>query len=202
MEDNKGTAEVVDGKFKIGDKVKVVEYGHLMFIYKERYQEESDYFAKTQAEFDNDMSKMLLGEDAVFKDLESLKGKSEPDNIYKDVGDMWWVDMSPDLISKEGVICEVTNTQGRFKYAVDGIKGKHAWYDEKQLELVKTDSVERKEGYYWVRVGEDWTIAEYTTNGCTKTKCKRCRYWTIMNYEMEYQDDNFDEIDERQICRS
>lgn len=138
MKENKCTAEMVDRKLKVGDKVKVVEYGHLMFRYKKGYQEESDYFAKAQAEFNNSMSKVLFGEHAIFEDVESVKGKPEPDNIYKDCGDMWWIDMSPGLVGQEGVICKVTNTQGRLKYAVDGISGKYAWYDDKQLELCRS----------------------------------------------------------------
>lgn len=139
MEDNKGAAEMVDRKLKAGDKVKIVEYGHLMFRYKKGYQEESDMFARIQIEYDNRMAEMLYGEGGfVPKDSSNAKGKSEPDNIYKDCGDMWWIDINPSIVGQEGVICKVINTQGRLQYAVDGIKGKYAWYDEKQLELCRS----------------------------------------------------------------
>lgn len=138
MEDNKCTAEVVDRKLKLGDKVKVVEYGHLMFRYKKGYQDESDMFAKWQIEANNEMAKMLFGGDFEKEDSSIAKGKSEPDNIYKDCGDMWCIDMSPELVGQEGIICEVSNTQGRLQYAVDGIKGKHAWYNRGQLELCRS----------------------------------------------------------------
>lgn len=57
--------------------------------------------------------------------------------------------------------------------------------------------VDRKEGYYWVRTWDKWTIAEYHfINGSG--------YWIEFNgAEGSWSDDNdFFEIDERQICRS
>jgi len=127
-----------DSGFKIGDKVKVIKYGALMWRYKKWWQEESDHFAKYQIELNNRMTEMLFGESAIKEDSSNAKGKSEPDNIYMDCGDMWWIDTLPIIVGQEGVICQVTNTQGRLKYAVDGIKGKHAWYNGEQLELCKS----------------------------------------------------------------
>tara|TARA_R110000822_G_scaffold67329_1_gene164009 strand:+ start:2191 stop:2778 length:588 start_codon:yes stop_codon:yes gene_type:complete len=195
MEENKGAAEMVDRKLKVGDKVRVVEYGHLMFRYKKCYQEESDMFAKLQIDANNKMAEMLFGSDYLKEDSSNAKGNPEPDNIYKDCGDMWWIDINHSIVGQEGVVCEVTNTQGRLQYAVDGIKGKHAWYDEKQLELVKTDSADRKEGYYWVRYtkSDEFEVAKWWPDEGD---------WTRNHYEMEYGDEDFYEIDERQICRS
>lgn len=193
MEYNKGAAEVVDRKLKVGDKVKVVEYGHLMFRYKKGYQAESDMFARMQIESDNRMAEMLFGEGGfVPKDSSNAKGKPEPDNIYKDCGDMWWIDMSPELVGQEGVVSQVTISQGRLQYAVDGISGKHAWYDDKQLELVKTDSANRKEGFYWcvTKHGEE-AICRWDG------KC-----WDYPGSDDVFMDEDFSEIDERQICRS
>lgn len=134
MEENKGFAEMDD--IKVGDRVRVIKYGHLMYKQKNNYQEESDYFAKEQARINNEMCEILFGEDTVLVDIESVKGKSEPDNIYLDGGDMWWIDLHPELVGQEGVIVNVTNTQGRLKYALDGVKGKHAWYDRSQLDKI------------------------------------------------------------------
>ena len=51
------------------------------------------------------------------------------------------LDMSPDLVGKEGVVDIVTITQGEPKYAIDGLR-KHAWYDEEQMELVLPKMIE------------------------------------------------------------
>jgi len=137
MEEKNIAAEMVESKFKIGDKVKVVKYGHLMFKSKKNYQEESDFYAKYRVKLENDILRMLFGKDVPQESVEGVKGKSEPDNIYLETEDMWWIDTSPELVGQEGVVCKVALTQGRFQYAVDEIKGKHAWYDENQLELIK-----------------------------------------------------------------
>jgi hypothetical protein len=121
---------------KIGDKVRIVEYGHLYFQHKKNYQEESDYFAKAQIEFNNRMAEMLFGESVVKEDSSNAKGKIKPDNIYIDCGDTWWVDSNPSIVGQEGIVSQVTNTQGRLKYAISGIKGKYAWYDLEQVKLV------------------------------------------------------------------
>ena len=44
-------------------------------------------------------------------------------------------DMSPDLVGKKGIIDQVIDQQGKWKYALNGTN-KYAWYDEKQLEKV------------------------------------------------------------------
>jgi hypothetical protein len=76
-------------KFKVGDKVKVVKYGHIIHHYK-----------------------------------------SETGNWAAE-------DISPDIVGKEGVVREVSNSQpGWVTYALDGIPEKTAWYNQNQLELV------------------------------------------------------------------
>jgi len=75
----------MDSKFNVGDKVRVVGYGHLIFG------------------FEN--------------------------------GRKTTTDICADLVGKEGTVKEVTETQGKIKYALDGLS-KTAWYDEKQLEKV------------------------------------------------------------------
>jgi hypothetical protein len=44
--------------------------------------------------------------------------------------------MAPELVGQKGIICEVSLTQGKYHYAINGIIDKHAWYDEKQLKKV------------------------------------------------------------------
>lgn len=74
-------------RFDIGDKVKVVEYGSLVWINH--------------------------GEGAI---------------SYKDI--------SPDLVGQIGIVSIVKECQGRWDYALERIKGKSAWYNEDQLEMV------------------------------------------------------------------
>ena len=54
------------------------------------------------------------------------------DNIYYEDEDFYFIDMIPELVGQKGVI--VRELGGDF--AVDGIKGKHAWYKESQLKLI------------------------------------------------------------------
>lgn len=82
-------------KFKIGDKVKVIKYGSLLWRFK---SEENMPTAR----------------------------------IYREEGNVEWIDINPQIIGKEGIVASV----GTY-VAVDGIPEKFAWYDEEQLELIK-----------------------------------------------------------------
>lgn len=58
--------------------------------------------------------------------------------------------------------------------------------------------VDRKEGYYWVKVNDDsdWTVARWNgNNGMFK-------WWTMICSDWTFNDRELFEIDERQICRS
>jgi len=64
---------------------------------------------------------------------------------------------------------------------------------------VTAEVADRKEGYYWVRIGGVWEVAKYyVSNGVLGN------YWsTFGEHEGCWSnDDDFNEIDERQICRS
>ena len=60
-----------------------------------------------------------------------------------------------------------------------------------------TEVVERKRGYYWVKEISSsahegrWIIAQFISIG-----------WQIMTHSCLLSDFDFEEIDERQICRS
>lgn len=87
-------------KFKSGDKVRVINYGHPLWVYGESHK--------------------------------------SMNIIYRDIKNGFTIfDMSPELVGCIGIIDEVTNTQGKYQYSINGIPGKHAWYDEKQLEIVQ-----------------------------------------------------------------
>ncbi len=75
-------------KFVIGDKVRIINYGHHIW---------------ERGEWD---------------------------------GKIKMIDLSPDLVGKEGIVSKATLTQGIPQYAVDGLR-KHAWYNEDQLLMIQ-----------------------------------------------------------------
>lgn len=70
-------------KFKLGDQVKVINYGNL---------------------------------------------------INQGYPDQW--DMCPEVVGQTGIISQAEVVQGESHYAIDNIIGKHAWYNDDQLELI------------------------------------------------------------------
>lgn len=56
--------------------------------------------------------------------------------VYEDEN-FKWLDLHPEVVGQTGVVSEVSLVQGTPQYAIDGIKGKSAWYYEKQMELLK-----------------------------------------------------------------
>jgi hypothetical protein len=50
----------------------------------------------------------------------------------------------------------------------------------------------RAAGFYWVRSGDKWSVAEYLVTP---------EEWAFPGSELERLDDEFDEIDERRIER-
>ena len=89
--------------YSIGDKVKIVNYGHPIWVNKK---------------------------------VEELK-LSFP--LIREDENVRILDMSPDLIGQEGIVSEVSMTQGIPNYAIEGIKGKHAWYQEGQMEMINAN---------------------------------------------------------------
>jgi hypothetical protein len=87
-------------KFKVGDKVRIVNYGSAMWLRKKL-------------------------KETAFR------------LIRKDITRGYIYDHQPEIVGKEGIIAQVTMTQGIPSYAIDGIRQKYAWYHEGQLELVK-----------------------------------------------------------------
>ena len=72
-------------KYKIGDKIKIVNYGHWIYTTKKERQE---------------MLKVKLVSTAI------------PKNILRETEDGYFVDMRPDRVGVEDVIDNVTDTQG------------------------------------------------------------------------------------------
>jgi hypothetical protein len=59
-------------------------------------------------------------------------------NIWRNHGDGKFeiIDIRPEVVGKEGIICKAELTQDVPTYAIEGIPEKHAWYSEDQLEMV------------------------------------------------------------------
>lgn len=76
-------------KFKVGDQVKVVGYGHCVIT-----------------------------------------------GINESGTDAKIIDLSPEAVGQIGIISQAREVQRIDQYAIEGIKGKHAWYQNGQLELV------------------------------------------------------------------
>ena len=85
--------------FGVGDMVRVINYGHPIWVSKK----ESEAF-------------------------ECFPLISRGEN-----GD--WRDINPKIVGESGIIEKCESVQGIYKYAISGIPGKHAWYDEKQLKM-------------------------------------------------------------------
>ena len=111
-------------KFKVGDAVKIINYGH-----KTWYSSQTTYnnFQKLEQVSKKKFEQFLLwGESTIEEPI-----YEEDDNLGAVI-----VDNSAFLVGKEGIISEVTNTQGLWKYSIKGIPEKAAWYNEDQLQLI------------------------------------------------------------------
>jgi len=98
----------MERKFKVGDKVKVVNYGHLI------WQNKTNQDAERKFHENNGIP---------YKELK----------VLSDDGKTQWLDLNPDLVGKEGIVDKISDSGD---YALKGLS-KYAWYSEKQLELVK-----------------------------------------------------------------
>lgn len=84
---------------KVGDVVKIINYGHIIWEHKE-----SPYKLPFPVIHESEMT--------------------------------YTKDSNAGIVGKTGTIREVTTSQGRPQYAIDGIPEKSAWYNQDQLELI------------------------------------------------------------------
>jgi hypothetical protein len=49
--------------------------------------------------------------------------------------------------------------------------------------------MKRTSGYYWVKYEGSWTVAQYKDNA----------YWWVLTFQTDFEDDEFDEINEDRI---
>jgi len=98
-------------KFKKGDKVRIINYGHL---YWENKSIRNEYF------------KQLIVDTLI------------PKNIVKETDDIYWCDLRPELVGKEAIIETIsfTNTIPNYGLYFTERHSYSSWYSENQLELV------------------------------------------------------------------
>ena len=60
------------------------------------------------------------------------------------------------------------------------------------INLLNLQTMERESGYYWVRDGISWYVAKWYTS---------YKSWSICGNEEDFNDSEFEEIDERKIVR-
>jgi hypothetical protein len=99
-------AKMEKSKFKVGDKVTIIKYGSLFWQNKEE-----------------------------IKLIEKNYGKQSTNNIIFEDENTIWKDMQPEIVGLSGIVVKAESTQNHFHYAIDGIPGKYAWYNEDQLKL-------------------------------------------------------------------
>lgn len=134
---------MIEQKFKKGDRVRIINYGHSTWYAK---GEQWEAMAKADADFKNIEFEFWTGEIPKIPHLP----KEKPDNILFEDENIWTVDIKPNLVGKEGIVegsyADLSEIKGwgstrdernQKQYSIKGIKEKSAWYDEQQLELIQ-----------------------------------------------------------------
>lgn len=121
-------------KYKIGDNVKIVNYGHLFAYNKISYPEWNLMYRLMQQSDDADFGVLAWGgkrEDFIKEEL-IIDLEAKPENIIAEDELFYWVDINPSKIGTKDIVKDVKINQGLISYSLVH----SAWYDEKQLELV------------------------------------------------------------------
>lgn len=124
----------MEQKFKVGDKVQIIKYGSKAFTYKKDYEETTKMINQGYTPIEH---KMFFGKEMPQELINKIQGTKQPKHILSENEDIWVHDMHPNLVGQKGIIVQVKETQGIIGYAIHGIKGKHAWYCNEQLELIE-----------------------------------------------------------------
>lgn len=91
---------------RIGDRCKIVKYGHCIWTKKEAYKEmfEAGYTG----------------------------GKEKPDGIIKENETIYYHDIRPEFVGQEVIITNISETQGKYGYSTTLF----SWADRQQLEKI------------------------------------------------------------------
>ena len=118
-------------KFRIGDKVKIINYGSLIWCDKDTYRKG---FAINQAYEKAYLKSLLTGSFEVEEYV--LDETIKPKNLISEDEKYFYYDISPEVVGQIGIISKCNKTQGIDQYSLEGIKGKCSWYNNNQLELI------------------------------------------------------------------
>lgn len=99
---------------------------------------------KTKTKFQKGDSVRIVKYGSLLMESKTIDFKRPQSNVVHENKKYRWVDVNPELLGQKGIVSEVSTSQGKTSYAIEGIKGKYAWYDEQQLEAVKTKKAFKK----------------------------------------------------------
>jgi hypothetical protein len=97
-------------KFKVGDRVTIINYGHIGWIHKEEFERLTRIYGPTKLKIIHEEDKMLS------------------------------YDLRPELLGEEAVITKAIVTQGIDKYSLAFDKGSISWFTNDQLKLKENES--------------------------------------------------------------
>ena len=117
-------------KYKIGDNVKIVNYGHWVAFSKTDYPN-WDLLSRQLQQEEFAAIWGLKIEDIEKEEL-VLNPNAKPENIIAEDEFFYWVDINPGKIGTKDIVKDVKINQGIVNYSLVH----SAWYDEKQLELI------------------------------------------------------------------
>ena len=114
--------------YGVGDKIKIINYGQLMWQSKKGYPE----MIASAKQFQKKWDMKLFGIDIKDEPL-VIDKKVKPDNIISETENVWNYDRRPDLVGVIDIIDKVSIIQGTPSYSL--VKT-GAWFSEEQLELI------------------------------------------------------------------
>jgi hypothetical protein len=118
--------------YEVGDNIKIVKYGQLMWQNKKGYAE----MIASSKQFQRKWDMKLFGIDAENEPL-VIDENVKPDNIISETELIWNYDRCPQFVGIEDVIDKVSIIQGTPKYSL--VKT-GSWFVEEQLELINKNS--------------------------------------------------------------
>jgi len=118
-------------KFKVGDRVRIINYGHEMYYGKQGYQAMHEWLTDEPMP---SLVEVLLGIEPKKPEPLAAHPVYKPKHIISETDTMYIADMSPELVGQVGIVTEAHTTQGIDNYSLKG-PAKTAWYHNPQLEL-------------------------------------------------------------------
>lgn len=135
---------MTEQKFKTGDQIRIIKYGAKIYQCKKDYKE--SYAALSKMLYESEHFLMYGKEPDTYPEFE---GKDRPNHIIEETDDIFVVDMCPEVVGQTATIVGSYHdlyssptdspqviAKNKQSYSLLNIKGKSAWYQEEQLELI------------------------------------------------------------------